>query len=368
MVPPRVRTARRRAAIRDARHPERSCAMSRAVPDPILAAVFGRLAVAVAAGIDLRRAWAAESARVPARHREAMAAVAAGLEEGDDLSTALARADGGFSAVVRGLVRVGDRTGRLAEMLRDTSAALAAASRACREFRASLVRPALQLCLALAVVGLLIALAGVTSGLDGRPLDLLGLGLVGTRGLIIYTVILVAALVAGCIAVPLASASWRRRGWARVIGGRLPLIGPAARAAEAAEWCRVSSLAAHAGLPIGELVSLASAAAPGLAVDPPEVESRLRAGDDLATALARPGRLPARVLEAVAVGEMTGTTAETLERQIGPYEDEARRGFTAAVQAAGFAAWAVVACLVALVVVRVVGVYAGMIQDLARPQ
>lgn len=341
--------------------------MIRAVPDRILADVFGRLSTAVAAGIDLRRAWAAESARVPARHRAAMAAVAAGLAAGDDLSTALGRAGDAFSEVVCGLVQVGDRTGRLAEMLRDTAASLAAACRARRDFRASLVRPAVQLGLAVAVIGLLIALAGVTSGLDGRPLDLLGLGLVGHRGLLIYAAAVAGAIVAGCLVVPLVATSWRRRGWARVIGCRVPLIGAAARAAEAADWCRVAALAAHAGLPAGELVALASAAAPGLALDAREVESRLRAGDDLAAALARQGRLPARLLEAVAVGEMTGTTAETLERHVVPYADEARRGFAAVVQAGGFVAWAVVACLVALVVVRVVGMYAGMIQELSRP-
>lgn len=341
--------------------------MSRAVPDAILADVFGRLAIAVAAGIDLRRAWAAEMTRIPARHREALAPVAVGLAAGDDLSTALGRAAAACPAVVRGLVRVGDRTGRLAEMLRDTSAALAAAARGRRDFRAALVRPALQLALAVGVIGLLIALAGLTQGLDGRPLDLLGLGLVGTRGLAIAAGWLGGLLAAGGIAVPLVTASWRRRGWARFVGGRVPVLGAAARAAEAADWCRVAALASHAGLSAGELVALASDAVPGLAIDPREVEARLRAGDDLAEALARQGRLPARVLEAVAVGEMTGTTAETLERQVGPYEDEARRGFAAAVQAAGFAAWAAVACLIALVVVRVAGMYAGMIHDLSRP-
>lgn len=339
----------------------------RAIPDAVLGDVLGRLSVAVAAGIDLRRAWAGETARVPSRHRAAMRAVASGLADGDDFATALARVPGGFPPVVVGMVRLGDRAGRLAEVLGDTAAAVASAARARRELRSAVIRPAIQLALAAAVVGLLIALAGVTTGPDGRPLDLLGLGLVGPRGLATYVVAVVIAVVAGVVAVPLVARSWRRHGWARVIGGRMPVIGGAARAAEAAAWCRAAALAAHAGLPAGELVSLASAAAPGLAMDPRRVESRLRAGDDLALALGRVGRLPDRVLEPIAVGEMTGTTAETLERAAGLFADEARRGVAAAVQVAGFAVWAIVACLVALIVVRFAGVYAGMIEELSRP-
>jgi type IV pilus assembly protein PilC len=69
------------------------------------------------------------------------------------------------------------------------------------------------------------------------------------------------------------------------------------------------------------------------------------------------------VLEAVAVGEMTGTTAEALDRLAGRLDEESRAGFAAAVGAVGFIAWAAVAGLVALVVFRVASFYVGILNQ-----
>jgi general secretion pathway protein F len=176
-------------------------------------------------------------------------------------------------------------------------------------------------------------------------------------------------VVAGGAAVALlARRSWLRRGWAWRLGRRLPVLGAAAEAGEAAAWCRAASLAAHAGLGIGEMVALASRAAPGFACEPGPVEQRLRSGSDLAETLAGVVGLPRVVTEAVAVGEATGTTAEALDRVADHLAEASIRGLAAAVQALGFVAWAAVAGLVVTIVVGVAGGYAKMIEGLARPR
>ncbi|MFM1996104.1 MAG: hypothetical protein RLZZ111_491 [Planctomycetota bacterium] len=338
----------------------------RRMPDTVLADLLGRLAIAVAAGIDLRRAWDSEAARVPSGWRAAMRAVANRLRDGDDLASAMERADGAFPPLVTGMVRVGDRTGRLAEVLRETAATVEQSVRGRTALRRALAGPTVQLAMAMAAVAVLIGVSGRAHGVDGRPLDVLGIGLTGLQGLASYLTAIVAAVAAAAWLVPAAMRNWRDRGWVRAVGGRMPVLGGAARAAEGAAWCRAAALAAHAGVGIGEMVSLASAAAPGFAMDPAAVEGRLRRGDDLAAALSRCGALPREVLEAVAVGDMTGTTAEALERAADQLGDAARRGFAAAVRGAGFAIWAAVACLVAAIVIRVMMSYVGMIHDAAR--
>ena len=198
--------------------------------------MLGRLAVAVSAGIDLRRAWESESSRVPSRCRAVMQHVAAGLRGGRELAEAMAGAGDAFPAVVCGMIRVGDRTGRLAEVLRDTARAVEESLRARRTLRGELVGPAIQLTVAAAAVGVLILVSGMARSVDGGPLDFLGLGLTGKPGLTVYLLCLAAAGgVAACLA-PLIARSWRDLGWARTIGGRLPVVGAAikARAAVAA--------------------------------------------------------------------------------------------------------------------------------------
>lgn len=339
----------------------------RRMPDAIVAEMLGRLAISLSAGVDLRRGWEAESSRLPARWRDAARTVAAALREGCDFGTALARAGGVFPPAVVGMIGVGDRTGRLPEALRDAAEAVEESIATRRSLRAALLGPAVQLGCAAMAIGVLVAVSGMAETPDGKPFDLLGIGLTGSRGLVTLVVGLAAVGLAAALAAPVVAGSWRSGGWARAVGGRLPVVGVAVRAVEAATWCRAASFAAHAGVAVGEMVALAARAAPGLAIDPAAIESRLRRGDDLAAALAADGRLPRAVIEAVSVGEMTGTTAEALHTVAGRLDEAARRGFAAAVGAVGFGAWAAVACLVAMVVIRVVGSYAAMIEDAARP-
>jgi len=337
------------------------------MPTRVLAELFGRLAIALGAGVDLRRAWASEATRVPARWRSAMESVSRGLAGGEGLAASLRDAAGVFPPLVCSLAEVGERTGREPEVLRDLAASLRESDRAARQLRAALVKPVLQLLAAAAAVGVLIVVSGSMGDLDGRPVDMPGLGLTGMPGLMRYLTILGLLLGAGLTTAPLVARSWRDRGVVRRLATWLPVIGPALAAGEAAAWCRAAAMAGHAGLDAGRLVELAAGAAPGLRLSADEIESRLRAGDTLDAALAACRRLPPRVIEAVGVGELTGTTPEVLDRLAPQFEEEARAGLAAAVALAGWGVWAGVALLIALIVVRFFSFYAGLIEAAGRP-
>jgi type II secretory pathway component PulF len=339
----------------------------RRLPDGLLADVFGRLSIALAAGVDIRRAVASEARRVPGRWRGIVDQVAAGVAAGEPLSVALGRAEGAVSPAVLGMIAVGDRTGRDAETLAAVAAALEEAVATRRALVAALMPPAVRLAVALVVIGVLILLSGMLRDLDGNPLDILGVGLAGPRGLTVYAGILMAVTVAFVTAWPALVRSWHARGAVRWIVERLPVVGPAARAAEAARWCRAAALAAGAGMDVGSVIRIVSQAAPGLARDPDMITEQLRRGDSLADALAAEAGFPPEVLAAVGLGEASGTTAESLGRLVPVFEERARRGFRAAAQGLGFAAWGGVAGLVVLLVFRVMGVYVGIIEQAGRP-
>lgn len=340
---------------------------NRRMPDALVAAVFGRLAIALAAGVDLRRAWTAEAARAPRRWRGRMDEVTRSLASGRSVAASVRDADGLFSPLVCGLVEVGERTGRDAEVYRDMADALTAAVRSRRALRAALVKPGLQLVAAVVAVGLLILIAGFIRDDRGNPIDILGIGLTGRRGLAVYLCAVAACLATVLVAVPVAVRSWHDRGFIRRLAAWLPIVGPAARAAETAAWCRTAAVASHVGLDAGRLVTLAAAAAPGLRIDPARIEAALRSGATLAEALAATGCFSRVVLETVAVGELTGTTAETLDRLAHGLDDEARAGFRAAITLAGFLAWAAVATVIAVIVFRVFSSYVALLQEAGRP-
>ena len=336
------------------------------MPNAVLADVLGRLAIALAAGVDLRRAWQSESLRVPARWRPAMERIAQALAGGASLGDALAAAGAAFPPFVRGMVAVGVETGHEAETLRELADVLRASARSTRALMGSLAGPGFQLATALGVVGLLIFLAGMLRDNAGRPIDLLGLGLAGADGVVRYAALLTGLAVVVALLFKWALADWRRHGLVRRFVNLVPVVGTASCAAEEAAWCRAAAMASAVGLPAGRLVALASAAAPGLAIDPRGLEDRLRAGAGLADALNATARFSQRLVETVDVGEMTGNTAESLARLADELDDEARLGFAAAARGAGFGVWCVVAGLIALVIFRIFSLYVGMIQDAAR--
>lgn len=333
------------------------------LPTKLLADLLGRMSTALSAGIGVRRAWQGELERVPRRYRPALEEVGRCLDAGEGLAASLRSAGDTFPPLVLSMAEVGERTGHEAEVFRDLSRSLDHTLRTRRALVASLVKPALQLLAAILVVAFLIWIAGSIRDLEQRPVDILGTGLVGTGGVVAYACLVAAALVALGILGRAALASWRRRGIARPLVDRVPLLGAATRAAEAAAWCRAASMAGSAGLDIGRLVRLASSVAPGLALDADAVETSLRGGATFADVLRAARVFPATLVEGVAVGELTGTTPEKLDRLAGQYDEDARRGFEAAAGVAGGIVWAIVAGLVILVIFRIFSFYVGTIQS-----
>ena len=347
--------------------PARKCLnglFCRRLPLHLQADLLGRLAITLRAGIDLRKAWASEVQRLPARWRPRLNEATVALNGGEMLAEALTRT-GLFAPLVLGMVAVGDRTGRDVDTLQELSRVLDYTVQTSRQLRASLIWPGCQLVLALAVVGLLIFLGGLIKLDRGKPLDFIGLGLLGMSGLIRYGLILLVIVAIVVISFQFLLASWRNHGLIRKLLNWVPLIGPAARASEAASWSRAASLAAGAGLDAGRLVEMAGTVAPGLAVDARWIEDRLLVGDTLSEALAASQRFPAVLIEGIAVGESSGMVSEVLGRLSDQFADEARRGFEGSAKAAGGGVWLVVAGLIILVIFRIFSVYVGMLKDAA---
>ncbi len=341
-------------------------ASPRQIPTARLAEMLGRLSIALSAGIDLRRAWASETERAPFRWKPTLEKIRDALAEGEPLAAAMQQA-GGFSPLVVGMVAVGEQTGHEPETIRRVAGVLDRQVRTARSLRGKLAWPAFQLSVAIAVVGFLIFIAGVLKDAEGQPIDLLGLGLTGFSGLLIYLLLLAGLGLGIWFGLRKALASGRSHRLVRQLLTRVPVLGHAATSAEAARWCRAASLAAGAGLDAGRLTELASSVAPGLAVDRDQLVGQLRGGHTLAEALEETGRFPRLLCDGLAVGETAGTTDTVLARLAEDFDDEAARGFTMAAQAAGGGAWVVVAGMIILVIFRLFSGYIGMLTDAGRP-
>ena len=192
------------------------------------AALCRRLATSLNAGIDVRKALTREAEHgrgiVLRRH---MAAINEAVGNGENLAAAMAATGDFFPPLFHEMVEVGEQTGHQGEIFAQLGSHYENQVQLRRTFVASITWPMFQLCVAVAVVGFLIWIGGELRNENGRPLDFLGFGLTGNRGLAIYLTIMAAAAVMVFIMIRAA-----KRGllWFRPIQRAImsvPVLGPA---------------------------------------------------------------------------------------------------------------------------------------------
>jgi type II secretory pathway component PulF len=193
-----------------------------------LAALCRRVAIALLAGIDLRTVCAREAQQARARAaRQRLAAVSRAINQGKSLTNALLLTGDFFPALFREMVEVGEQSGHLGEVFSQLAEHYEGQVGLRRSFLAAIAWPVLQLAAALAIIGFLIWIMGFVGQFTGTTIDTLGFGLVGNRGLAIYSAVLVAAgaLLFVCIRAASRGAVWTRPVQRGVL--RLPVLGPA---------------------------------------------------------------------------------------------------------------------------------------------
>ena len=216
-----------------------------------LAALCHRLATALTAGIDARTVWAreAEHARGHAA-RQHLAAVSRAVNQGQSVAEAFSATGDFFPPLVREMVDVGEQTGHLGEVFGRLAEHYQAQVQLRRTFLSAITWPMFQLVAALAVIGLLIWMMGIIGRINGVPIDMLGLGLVGNRGLAIYLAIVGGAglLLAAAIRAASRGALWIAPVQRAIL--RVPVLGPALQTTALARLAWSLNLTMNAGMEV----------------------------------------------------------------------------------------------------------------------
>ena len=155
-----------------------------------LAEFLRRLAISLHSGIDLRTVLANEARRSSPALRSRVESIRLHIDSGWSLAEAFRATGEYFPPLVRELIAVGEQTGHLPEVLHRLTEHYDQQIVLRQTFLRAIVWPMMQLFLALSVVGLLIYITGWIQSVTGTRVDMLGFGLVGTRGLIIYLLFL----------------------------------------------------------------------------------------------------------------------------------------------------------------------------------
>lgn len=332
---------------------------------PELARLCRRVATGVDAGIDDRKIWRREAETGSGTRRRQLEKVLAGVSRGDSVAESIAQTHDYFPPLVHDMVAVGEKSGHLSEVFCRLAEHYEHQLRLRRAFVASLVWPVSELVIAVGVIGLLIWLMGALGGVD-----ILGLGLVGLPGLVVYLAVVATTGVAVAWTVREIA---RGSVWTRAIQHgllRIPIVGAAFGTWSLARFTWTLHLTLDVGMEIRQALALAlkNTRNDHFARHTPTILQAVSDGRSVHEALSRAGVFPQEMLEAVAVGEDSGRLSESLQRLSDQYEERARGSLAILSVAGGYAVWGLVAVCIIVLIFRLASFYLNTLNSLAAPR
>jgi type IV pilus assembly protein PilC len=321
----------------------------------------------LASGLTVVDVFRQQAKRGPAAVRPIAGRISDALETGSTLEQALKRESAHFPPLFLSLGSVGERTGMLPEIFGELEKYYLRQQKLRRAFWAQISWPLIQFVLATVVLALLILVMGMlaSTGLDGKPFDPLGLGLLGPSGAIIFLSVIYGSL---------AGVYFAYFAVAKMLGGRakvdrmllnVPALGPCLRALALARFCMALRLTHESGMSIGKALRLSMRATGNNAyVDAVDVvEDTVASGDDIALALNRTGLFPDELVRVVEVAEESGTISEVMKHQGDEYHEEAGRRMAVLTAVAGYGIWAMIGLFIIIAIFRIYMTYLGMIDS-----
>lgn len=335
-----------------------------------LAALCRRLALALEAGVDLRSVWTGEAQRARGPLRRHYETIRRAVAQGQSVSEGLAQTAGFFPPLFCELLRVGEQTGYQPEVFARLADHYEHRLEMRRRFLAAVSWPLFELAVALVVVGVLIMAPALVENLTGRPgLDILGFGLVGLRGLMLYL-----GTLAGMAAVVVVGLALGRRGWlwTRAVQRLLrhvPLLGTALKTLGISRLVWTMHVTLEAGMELRRALrlSLRSTQDTLLTDHIPKVDATIAAGQTIHEAFCAAGGYPQDFLDTLAVGEQSGKLAEALGLLSVQYEQRARSALVRLSAVASRLVWVLIAAFIVVLIFRIFAFYLSAINEAAGP-
>lgn len=335
-----------------------------------LAQLCRRLATSLEAGIDARRTWAREvEGHASASLRRHLYPVYDAVHAGRSVTEGFAAAGEYFPAMFREMVHVGEQTGKLAEVFRQLADHYDHQLTLRRGFLAAIAWPVLQLIASLTVIGIVILVLGfLPLGEGGKPIDTLGLGLIGVPGFIKYCLFL--ATVAAALYLIYVSIT-RGKMWTRPLQRALlatPGLGGCLQTLALARlaWSMHVTMETGMDLRHAMALSLASTQNARYMDHMDRVVSQVASGHEIYEVLAETKVFPRDFLDTLEVGERAGRLPESMAILASQYQEQARRALTTLTVLAGFAVWGLVALLVIAMIFRAFAFYLNVINEAGR--
>ena len=321
----------------------RSVAMGRGVALDDLAIFARQMATLVDAGIPIVGGLEALAEQLENKGlREVVIQVRDTVEAGTNFTTAIAKQTKVFSPLFVSMVRAGEASGHLDEVLDRLATYLEKSAALRRKILSACVYPVIVIGMAVVVTGVLIlkvipafkeifSTLGVALPLPTRIL----IWISDTAQVFFLPGLIGLGLGAGLFQRLLMIPKWRLR-FDRVLL-KVKVIGPIVRKVAIARFSRTLSTLVKSGVEILSALEIVSETAGNRVVAEAvlQVRSSIKEGENIAAPLAASGVFPPMVVQMIAVGEQTGRLEDMLTKVADFYEDQveaAVSGLTSAIE------------------------------------
>jgi type IV pilus assembly protein PilC len=284
-----------------------------------------RTSSAVRSGIDARRLWETEERHATGALKQAVATIGQHVASGQSIAEGMHASGSFFPPLLIQMVALGEQTGKLDEVLHRLGKYYENLARMRRNFWLGIAWPLFELVVAVLVIALVIFITGLIGSSSGEATDVLGWGLVGTRGALIW--LCLCALVAAGIALMVQAV---RLGWfgpQMVLAAmRVPVLGKCLQSLALSRLTWALALGLDSGMDARRAVALAirSTQNPYYETSLPRVAAGIAANQQFHESFAAAGVFPEEFIQQLEVAEMAGTTTESMLRLAQEYEDRAR--------------------------------------------
>lgn len=318
-------------------------------------------------GVALPKAFELAAAKFnDAKARRALEQINVRIARGDEISEAMRDQGHAFPPLMIDMVSVAEQTGALPEILAGLADHYENNVRLRRTFLGAIAWPVIQLVAAILIIAFVIFILGWIAQIrGGEPLDILGFGLVGPSGALIWLGATFGTAAAVFVLYQILAKSLMGRQMLDRVLIDLPVLGGCLRSFAIARFSWAFYLTQQTGMPIARSLdaSLKATANGAFIAASPQVTRDVKTGESLSEALTRSGLFPADYLHTVYVAETSGTVPETLHRLSPQFEEQARRALAALTVTLAWLIWALVAAFIIFIIFTIALWYVGMIND-----
>eukprot|EP00913_Durusdinium_trenchii_P023352 g21930.t1 len=285
-----------------------------------------------------------------------MAYIATAVRKGQDVSSAMEELPGVFPDLMLEMVSVAEQTGSLPEILKGLAEHYENLVRLRKDFVSTLIFPIFQFVAAVLVIALLIYILGIIGDSPGRQkIDVLGFGLLGTKGALIWLSMVSGTVLSLFVAYQVTVHNLRGKKFLDRFLLNVPVVGNCLRSFAIARFSWAFYLTEQTGMPIDQsLKSSLRATDNGAFIDAtPGICEMIQEGSTLCRALEASKLFPKEFLSMVEVAETSGTVPEALHRLSPQIEEDARRSLARLTTALAWTIWATVAIFIIFLIFRI---------------